>query len=99
MSHVTPDELITFVRSRGQLELHTLHQMHPFTARLAGDGFEYLPQTGTPRSHGREYLARVCEAFSRTNSFSLGDYHDITKNASYTLPLIQAYLDSRSTTG
>ena len=94
MPHVTPDELIAFVRSRGQLELHTLLQKHPFTARLAGDGFEYLPQTGTPRSHGREYLARVCEKFSRTNSFSPGDYHDITMNASYTLALIQAYLTS-----
>ena len=99
MPHVTPDELIEFVHLRGQLELHTLLQKHPFTAQVAGDGFQYLPQTGAPRSHGREYLALVCEEFSRTNSFSAGDYYSITMNASYTLPLIQAYLDSRSTTG
>jgi hypothetical protein len=95
ITRVTPEELIDFVCSRGHLELHTLHQKHPFTVRTAADGLEYLPQTDKPRPHEHKYLQRVCEEFSRTNSFSPGDYGDITMNASYTLALIRAYLDAQ----
>ena len=98
MTNVTPDELIDFVRSRGDLHLDTLHKKHPFTARAAEDGLEYLPQTENPRSHPRKHLDAVCQEFSRSNSFHPGDYVEITMNASYTLAVIRAYLDSRRAT-
>src|SRR5262245_15001486 len=93
MTHVGPEELIQFVRSRGEVQLQTLHKKRPFTVRAIEDGLEYLPQTKKPRPHERKYLERVCEEFSRTNSFSPGDYVDITMNAAYTVALIRAYLE------
>jgi hypothetical protein len=89
MTHVTLDELIEFVRSHGgELKLETQQQKHPFTVRLAGDAFEYLPRSNKPRTHDRAYLQRVCDESSRTNSVRPVDYNDITMNASYTLALI-----------
>jgi hypothetical protein len=95
MIHVTPEELITFVRSHDGMQLETQQQKHPFTVHVAGDSIEYVPQTGKPRPHELKYLQRVCEEFSRVNSFRPVDYNDITMNASYTLALIRAYLDSK----
>jgi len=51
------------------MELQTQQQKHAFTVRVAGDGLEYVPESEKPRSRPREYLQRVCDEFSRTNSF------------------------------
>lgn len=95
MIHVKPQELIEFVRSNDGMQLETQQQKHPFSVHVAGDSSEYVPQTGKPRPHELEYLQRVCDEFSRINSFRPVDYNDITMNASYTLALIRAYLDSK----
>ena len=96
MTDLTPEALIEFVRSNDGMRLETLQRKHPFTVHVAGDGIEYVPQSGKPRPHRLKYLQRVCEEFSRVNSFRPVDYNDITMNASYTLALIKAYLDSKT---
>lgn len=94
MRHVSPEELIEFVRSQNGLQLSTKRQL-PFRVQTAGDGLEYIPLvTGAPRVHELKWLRRVCAEFSKANSFRPGDYKRLTYNASYTLPLIRAYLDS-----
>jgi hypothetical protein len=98
MIDVTPEELIEFVRTHDGMQLETQQQKRPFTVHVAGDSIEYMPQTGKLRPHELKYLQRVCDEFSRINSFRPVDYNDITMNASYTLALIRAYLDSKHAT-
>jgi len=97
MTQVTPEEIVEFVRSHGDLQLCTPAQKRPFVVRAVGDGLEYVPlSTEKSRPHQMQWLERVCEEFSRTNSMHPGDYKDLTVNASYTLAVIAAYLAAKS---
>lgn len=93
MPQITSEEIIEFVRQQGDLQLITLVQKSPFVARVAGDGLEYvLPATEMPRPEGKQVLTRFCEEYNLTNSMHPSDY-DFTRNASYTLAVIHAYLN------
>ena len=95
MTQITPEELIEFVRGRGDLELLTLARRKAFVVRAVGDGLKYVPHsTQEPRFHPKKWLARVCEKFSRTNSLHSNDYK-MTVNAPYVLAIIDAYLKSK----
>ncbi len=95
MIHVSPEKLIEFVRNQNGLQLSTHKQRHPFIVRPARDGVVFIPsKTQKPRIHELKWLRRVCDEFSQANSFRPGDYNHLTRNASYNLALIRAYLDS-----
>ena len=100
MQQVSANEIITFVRSiegTGDQELKTAAQSKAFTVRAVGDGIEYTPSsTGKPRAHPHRWLSRICDEFSRTNSFKPVNYQRITVNASYALAVIARYLQGHS---
>ena len=90
---VTANDLIAFVREKGDLALKTERFGREFRVRAAVDGIEYIPaSTAGVRTHPRKWLERFCEEFSRTNSFKTSSYQSITVNASYGLALIREYL-------
>lgn len=92
MIQITPEELIEFVRTKGNLRLTTGKQQKGFTVRLNGDGLEFVPHsTQKARPHELKWLRRVCDKFSKTNSVRPTDYIKLTVNASYTLAIIRAY--------
>ncbi len=45
--------------------------------------------TGLGRSDGRKAAERFLERFNQTGSLRTSDYQDVTRNASYFLPLVQ----------
>jgi hypothetical protein len=91
---VNVDDLIRFSRTLDGEELQTLKRGSKFMVKVTNGGLVYIPtSTNIPRLHPRKWLARVCNEFSRTNSFRPGDYQKITANASYVLALIRIYLD------
>jgi hypothetical protein len=98
MVHVSLKELVDFVKEE-KLEskpVTTQAQQKEFTVRVVGDGLEYTPaSSGAPRRQPHKVLSRVCEEFSRTNSFKPADYQSITRNASYALAVIAEYVQSR----
>lgn len=97
MQQVSANDIIHFVRSIEGHELKTAAQNKAFTVRLTGDGVEYTPlSTGKPRGHQHKWLARVCDEFSRTNSFKPVDYQHLSVNASYALVVIAKYLQAHS---
>ena len=96
MTQITPEELVEFVRGRGDFELSTLAQKKPFDVRADGDGLVFIPHsTGKPHVHKMKWQVRLCEEFNRTNSLHPGDYRDLTVNASYHLAVIDAYLKTK----
>lgn len=95
MTQVAPNELVEFVRNQGgDMELVTLHQGRPFTARVVDDRLEFIPSSKKLR-RDMQSVIRICEEFSRCNSWHPGDYSDISKNASYALAVIDAYLKTK----
>jgi len=95
MTQVRPEEIVEFVRSRGDMQLSTLVQKQSFVVRAVRDGLEYVPSSDKPRTLQVKELTRVCEEFSRTNSRHPGEYLDLTVSASYTIALIDAYLKTK----
>lgn len=97
MHQVTANDIVSFVRSIEGQELKTAARNKAFTVRVVGNGIEYMPSSSsTPRAHPHKWLSRVCDEFSRTNSFKPGDYQRITVNASYALVIIAKYLEARN---
>ena len=96
MIHVSPEELVRFVEKLEDKQLTTKAQRKEFTVGVVGDSLEYTPtSSGAPRKQPGKTLSRVCDEFSRTNSFKPGDYQSITFNASYALAVIAKYVQSR----
>lgn len=92
MIQISPEELVEFVRVKGSFRLKTGKQKKPFTVRLNRNELEFMPHsTQKARAHEMRFLRRVCERFSKTNSYRPSDYGELTVNASYTLALIKAY--------
>jgi hypothetical protein len=91
--HIDTDEVIRFARELEGHELRTLAHGRPFRIHVTEKGLVYIPgSTCRPRRHHHKWLKRVCEEFSRTNSFTAKHYHHLSKNASYALAVIQRYL-------
>jgi hypothetical protein len=95
MVHVSPEELVRFAKTLEGKPLTTEAQRKVFTVRIVDDGIEYTPESsGASRTQSRKVLSRICDEFSRTNSFKPGDYQRVTFNASYTLAVIAKYVQS-----
>jgi Predicted restriction endonuclease len=91
------DDLIGFVRELQDQDVHTLAHGNPFRVQVTEKGLVYIPlSTGLPRHHKYKWLKRVCEEFSKTNSFKAGDYHHLSMHASYVLAVIKLYLHRES---
>ncbi len=100
MEQVSPRDLINFVRTIDGENLTTLARRETFTVHALDNSIQYTPtSTNRPRKHQYRWLARVCDEFSKTNSFKPADYKDLTVNASYALAVINAYLQSRGQGG
>lgn len=82
-----------FARARNGETFSTLAQRKPFRFAHSPEAFLYTPlATGKERRHGRRFVERVFDRFLEIGSFHPGDYADISKNASYALALIDAYM-------
>jgi hypothetical protein len=91
--HIDTDDVIRFARELEGYDVSTLAHGSPFRVHVTEKGLVYIPlSTGRPRRHDHKWLKRVCDEFSRTNSFKAGHYHHCSKNASYALAVIQRYL-------
>lgn len=89
---IVPEKLISFVRSKGTLQLRTLKLKRRFTVSATESGLVFVPSTNKPRVHEMKWLSRVCTQFNKTESFRPSNYAHFTVNASYTLALIDKYL-------
>jgi 5-methylcytosine-specific restriction endonuclease McrA len=82
-----------FVGTRDGKTFQTLRQRKPFVVQFTNNQISYIPKTTSKlRLHEDIYLSRIIDQFNRTNSFHPKDYVDITRNASYTLALINQYI-------
>jgi hypothetical protein len=97
MFTVDVDDLIRYCRRLDGRVLRTLWQKKEFSVHVTEQSLEYTPLiSGITRKHNRKWLKRVCDEFSRTNSFHPGDYLHISANASYALTVIDHYINRRS---
>lgn len=96
MKRVSLENLEVFVKTLEDQTLYTRAQKRPFTLTVTPKGFEYTPaSSGMPRTNQRKYIQDVLNRFNEINSFSPSDYMDITRNASYLLPLVEMYFQQR----
>jgi hypothetical protein len=60
-------------------------------------GFEYISEySGKPRMQQWKYVERVLKRYNEKRSLHPSAYTDLTRNASYILAVVRAYLDSLS---
>ena len=91
---IDTDDLIRFARELEDKDVSTLAQGKPFRVQVTDKGLVYIPlSTGIPRRHDHKWLKRVCDEFSKTNSYKAGHYQHLSKNASYALAVIKRYLN------
>ena len=92
---VDANSFLEFVRTLEGETLYTKARSVPFVVQVIGDVIYYTPLSSQrPRPHKREYTERMLERFAEINSLRPMDYHDLTVNASYTLTLLDLYLDA-----
>lgn len=83
------DELVAVARDLDGQALETVTGKR-FTVGVYLDCPFFTPSsTGIGRSDGRKAAERVVERFNRTGSLRPADYADITRNASYFIPLLE----------
>lgn len=83
------DELVAVARDLDGQALETVTGKF-FTVGVYLDCPFFTPSsTGVGRSDGRKAAERVVERFNRTGSLRPADYADITRNASYFIPLLE----------
>ncbi len=92
--NVNADDLIKFARTlEGEL-LSTLSGTSTFTVEVKEKGMDYVPtSTGKARKQSYNYIKRICDRFSETQSFRRTDYA-FTAHGSYALALIDRYVNS-----
>lgn len=87
---MTYEELVAVARDLEGQALETVTGKR-FTVGVYLDCPFFTPEsTGLGRSDGRKAAERVVERFNRSGSLRPGDYADITRNASYFVPLLEA---------
>lgn len=102
MSHqseimVTVEQLRSFVADSGLMKLKTLRYGCVFSVFVSETAFHFTPESsGTRRGpttwdHAEDYVNR----FNETGSLKPSEYDQVRRNASYMLPLIVAYLNSK----
>ena len=95
MGPLTLDELKAFAGRLDGKALVTRFRKRTFSLSVTKDGFEYTPEySGKPRKQQWKYVERVLKRYNDKRSFHPVDYTDISRNASYILTVIRAYLDS-----
>lgn len=83
------DELVAVARDLEGQALETVTGKR-FTVGVYLDCPFFTPRsTGVGRSDGRKAAERVVERFNATGSLRPADYADITRNASYFIPLLE----------
>ncbi|MBM4036660.1 MAG: hypothetical protein FJ291_33410 [Planctomycetes bacterium] len=93
-------EFEAFAKTQSGKVFWTLAQEKRFRFVYSPEAFFYTPfATGKQRPHRRHFVERVFARFVATRSPCPGDYRDISKNASYALALIDAYMQSRRAVG
>ena len=92
---VTYEELLTAARRLDGETLETVTGKR-FTVGIYLDCPFFTPEsTGRGRSDGRKAAERVVERFNRTGSLRPADYGDVTRNASYFIPLLEVAASRR----
>jgi len=87
------DLLKSFVKTLEGHSLKTGVKKREFYVRLTEKGFEYTPKsTDKPRFQAIRAIERFLDRFHKTKSFQVKDYIDISRNASYSLVLIEKYI-------
>lgn len=85
---MTYDEIVAVARRLEGTTLETVTGRR-FTVALYLDCPFFTPEsTGLGRSDGRKAAERVVERFNQTGSLRPADYGDVTRNASYFIPLL-----------
>lgn len=93
MKKITASQLFAFARTLDGETLHTLARKKPFTIHVEADCIRFTsPTIKGPRSLSLEWLEKICDEYSITNSLRPGDYHGITFDSSYAMALISAYV-------
>lgn len=88
------DDLIKFARTLEETAISTLSGSSTFTVTVTDKGMNYTPSsTGRPRKQAYNYIKRVCDQFSETQSYRRSDY-SFTAHASYVLALIDRYVNN-----
>ncbi|HEX8693066.1 MAG TPA: hypothetical protein VF746_11640 [Longimicrobium sp.] len=90
----TVDELLAWASQHEHDDWATLVRRIPFRYHVTGPGIEYIPSSGTPRNVPHSELASFCDEVQESGSFSPGKYPD-RWHKSYSLPLIQRFLQAR----
>lgn len=94
---VEPNEILAFAKSISGLTLQTLDQQNAFTVTMQGDRIWYTPiSTGKRRPQSMKALSSICARYSTRGSFVSAYYTELSAHSSYTLALISAYIESRT---
>jgi hypothetical protein len=97
MGPVTLDELKAFGSGLVGETLVTRFRKRHFSLSVTEEGFEYTPDvSGKRRKSQWRWIERFLQRYNEKRSLHPGDYNDISRNASYILTIIRAYLDSLS---
>jgi hypothetical protein len=87
---MTYEKLLAVARRLEGMKLETITGKH-FEVGVYMDCPYFTPEsTGLGRSDGRKAAQRVVERYNSTRSLRPGDYADVTRNASYFIPLLRA---------
>lgn len=88
---ITAEDLINFAQTlEGQL-ITTMSGTSTFSVVVTDKGMDYIPtSTGKPRKQTYNYIKRICDQFSETQSFKKSEY-GFTAHATYALALIYHY--------
>jgi len=97
MEPVTLNGLKAFGAKLDGTTLATRFRKRNFSLSVTDEGFEYTPEfSGKLRKQQWKWIERVLERYNERRSLHPVDYNDISRNASYVLTIIRAYLDSLS---
>jgi hypothetical protein len=91
--HLDANNLLSFAATLERRELVTLKRKMAFEVKVTPDGLEIIPgSTGKCRRVSSGRIQRVCDEFGHSKSIKPGDYRTATRDASYLIALIDAYL-------
>jgi hypothetical protein len=88
----TLEEFLDFARTLDGQTLWTQAQEHEFTVTVEEQALVIMPQTGQSRRVGTKELRRVLDHFADSRfDYSPGRYHDLSRNASYLLAILELF--------
>jgi hypothetical protein len=97
MRQVKMDDVVEYAKVLQGRVMPTLGGKSTFAIEVTPRGFIYTPtSTGKPRMHQYIFVQRLLDRFNKKRSFRLVDYRDLTKNASYFLYILKAFVEERN---